>query len=129
MMPRLDIIAEVPHLKSYSFLQNTYTYFLVLAQLYANKQQNLEGSPIFFSFTMPSSAPSHSVWSLLYAHGYELGHTLHREQVQPWCATRSPSTLKHEEAAFWTAWLKSNSFFRRDNRHCTLRNTSLETKK
>lgn len=102
-MPRLDIIAEVPHLKSYSFLQNTYTHFAVLAQLYANKQQNLEGSPMFFSFTMPSSAPSHSVWSPLNVHGYELGHTLREEQVQPWHATRSPATLKHEQAVFWTA--------------------------
>lgn len=36
-MPSLDMIAEVPHLKSYSFLQNTYVHFVVLAQLYANK--------------------------------------------------------------------------------------------
>lgn len=102
-MPRLDIIAEVPHLKSYSFLQNTYIYFAVLAQFYANKQQNLEGSPIFFIFTMSSSAHSHSVRSPLNVHGYELGHTLQEELVQPWRATRSPSTLKHEEAVFWTA--------------------------
>lgn len=112
-MPRSDIIAEVSHLKAYPFFQNTYIHFAVLAQLYANIQQNLKGNSILFSFTMPSSASSRSVQSPLKVSGYGLGHTFHEEQVQPWSATMSPATLKHEEDIFWTARQKSNGTLER----------------
>lgn len=48
--------------------------------------------------------PPHTLFEAKFnEHGYELGHILWEEQVQPWHATRSPATLKHEQAVFWTA--------------------------
>jgi len=102
-MPRSDIIAEVSHLKAYPFFQNTSILSAVLAQFYANIQQNLKCNSIFFIFTMLSSAPSQAVQSPLKVTGYGPGHTFHKEQVQPWSTTRSPATLKRNENILWTA--------------------------